>query len=93
MRNVLMISVAATMLSLPALAEDGSAFAYAGHEIDVSYEVSRSRLRAAGYSQVGQASADGLRLKAVDPQGQEVQLAVSPQTGEIVEIEDGRRDP
>ncbi len=82
---MLMVSVAAAMLSVPAVAEEGSyRGAFVGQEVDVSYEASRARLVAVGYDQVGMLNGDALHLTAVDPQGQEVVLSVNPQTGEIL---------
>jgi hypothetical protein len=84
MRRLLGVAFAATMLSLPAVAEDGSlGKALVGEEIDVSYEASRARLVAEGYQQVSQVNGSALHLKALDPQGSAVVLTLSPHTGEI----------
>jgi hypothetical protein len=84
MRSLLGLAVAATMLSLPVIAEEGSyGGSLVGQEIDVSYEASRARLVAEGYDQVSQVNGSALHLKAIDPQGAAVRLTVNPQSGEI----------
>lgn len=87
MSKLLMVALAGTMLSLPAVAEEGSFDAvqvtFAGYETDVSYGASRARLTGQGYHQIRQTNGSPLHLSAFDPQGSEVLLTVDPQTGEI----------
>lgn len=83
MRTLAVVALAATMLSLPAVAEDGGAGTFVGQEVDVSFAASKARLKAEGYRGVKQVDGDALYLSAFDPQGSEVLLTISPQTGEI----------
>ena len=87
MRTLVTVTVAATMLNLPAFAENEAdlqgAGSFVGREVDVSFEASRLRLEAHGYRNVKRVNGDALHLAAFDPQGSEVLLTVSPQSGEI----------
>ncbi|MEM7024917.1 MAG: hypothetical protein AAF637_20405 [Pseudomonadota bacterium] len=91
MFRILGLALIASLVSSPVLAEEENGLAngrpsvgvWGGEEVDVSYEASRARLHAAGYSDVQQVDGDALRLKALDRQGTPVLLSINPQDGEI----------
>lgn len=83
MRTLAVVAVAVTMLSLPAVAEDGRAGTFVGNEVDVSFAASRARLMSEGYRNVKRVNGDALHLSAFDPEGSEVLLTMDPQSGEI----------
>jgi hypothetical protein len=83
MRILLLVAVAA-IVALPAVAEDadGSTLMFVGQEVDTSFEASRSRLIAQGYSEIEMENGSAYHLKAHDPEGTEVLLAIDPRSGE-----------
>ena len=88
MRAQLAIAIAATIFSLPAVAEDGQVggFLFAGPEVDTSFEASRSRLVAQGYHEVEMIDGSPYHLVVLDQVGSEVLLSIDPQTGESVRV-------
>jgi hypothetical protein len=83
MRILLLVAVAA-IVALPAVADDadGGASMFVGQEVDTSFEVSRSRLTAQGYSEIEMENGSAYHLMAHDPEGTEVLLAIDPRSGE-----------
>jgi len=83
MRILLPVAIAA-MVALPAVAEDADVGApmFVGQEIDTSFETSRSRLTAQGYSEIEMENGSPYHLTARDPEGSEVLLTIDPQSGE-----------
>lgn len=83
MRKFLAVAVAAMALSLPAVAETDGADPFLGEEIDVSFEASQTRLISDNYRNVTMLNGNALQLLALDPQDSQVQLTISPLSGEI----------
>ncbi|MEQ9814888.1 MAG: hypothetical protein RLO50_19080 [Azospirillaceae bacterium] len=81
MKILLAIAAASAFLSISAVAEDGSGDVYLGSETDVSFEISRDRLAAAGYNSARMVNGNPLFLSAFDMDGSEVELSVNPVDG------------
>jgi len=83
MRILLLVAVAA-IVALPVVAEeaDVGALMFVGQEVDTSFEASRSRLTAQGYSEIETENGSPYHLMARDPDGAEVLLTIDPQSGE-----------
>lgn len=100
MRTFVVVAIAAMAASMPAVAEgpsvrasqdvggyggDSSYGIYLAQEVDLSFEASRARLVAVGYTDVRRMKDAALYLWAFDSEGSEVLLVVNPQNGEIDE--------
>jgi hypothetical protein len=91
MRTFLLAAITTTVLILPAAAEVAEVrpFLFASQEVDTSFEASRARLEAQGYSEIEMIDGSAYRLGALDRDGAEVRLTINPQNGEVFPQDEG----
>lgn len=88
MRTMITAIMAVGIFAVTAAAEEESGLGrdvVGGAEVDTSFEVTLARLSAEGFREVRMINSDPYRLGAFDPQGSEVRLLISPQTGDVDE--------
>lgn len=86
MRPMVTVILAAGILAAAAAAEEGNDInGMYGDEVDTSFALTQARLHGQGFNQVRMINGNPYRLGAFDAQGSEVQLLISPQTGNVYE--------
>lgn len=84
MKRLVWMSAVMLALASHASAEDAEKQVYAEQQVDTSFEVTRDRLEAMGYSELRMVNNNAYYLDGYDREGSEVLLRIDGTTGELV---------